>query len=855
MDLNNLYPTYRSFAQGTSDEYTAEMTTHWGGEYEGETVNDMSSYWLGYIRKDNLPEQYKRGIIYFDSSANKVIVKDITNEANFPCTYGSFESYGSTLSRYTLAQSVDGVETITTNGNTRLYNQLYPEYIGVSYNGNSNYDYALHISFYYVLFDGGGNIVNTSYSNMYKLTETTGILFSTNSYGRNAVKEAYNFLFKNSEYTLTISGHDFTITANDLGTGTCYLSAEDGYSVRLFLCGYEVNSYAAISTSPSARPMGFIVKTQESHLNHSIETIAISNGADIFQSTEWWDLSGSAAGGAINDHTSEEDPLYSYYWGFDEEIDITEIQRVNEFNSSSTGYAYGYTDHLFLHRDNQSGYSAKCVLTPYYPISSVEKTFSLSIRVDVSGTYTPSYSEHFTYATDVSSSNEFLAKLKTGDITNTTFKNGLREWQYEDLQSDEFDEDDVPPYGPTPGPDDWDPDTTPDEDDNDYERTPTTQLHQPFLGALGQRWWAMTASEFNEIVSNVKSILTVWSLFAVNNAQDISESPSFAAHAKSAADAYSSGFVSNPVDCVAAVLWYPFDITLMLDAVSQTFVWGGSSATVFNGVLEDGAPDTGVRNCLEITGYLNNAYWLDGGFTDYFKHYKNFIDYHPYCTAELYVPYCGSVKIDPQQYVGHHLSVRYLIDFPTGACLALIYRDNLVVDTIAGQIGVSVAMSMPDYIEYSGRNMQAATNVKASKLQTLGTIWSTVGRALKGDIGAIGGATAIAAGFEADKLAEYQLDNTLINQKTISTASPAISTGNEQVCRLVLYQPRWLEGYGQNSYGSYGHTTGFATIKNEKLGSFTGLTVAESIDTSGIAQATEKEKAMIQNAFKGGVYL
>jgi len=135
------------------------------------------------------------------------------------------------------------------------------------------------------------------------------------------------------------------------------------------------------------------------------------------------------------------------------------------------------------------------------------------------------------------------------------------------------------------------------------------------------------------------------------------------------------------------------------------------------GVDEDGAPETTTTEQSIILGYLDNAYWLDGGFTDYFKHYNNFIDYQPYCTAELYIPYCGSVKIDPQQYVGHHLSVRYLIDFPTGACLALVYRDDLVVDSIAGQIGVTVAMSMPDYIEYGGRNMQAATNVKASKFQ------------------------------------------------------------------------------------------------------------------------------------------
>ena len=452
--------------------------------------------------------------------------------------------------------------------------------------------------------------------------------------------------------------------------------------------------------------------------------------------------------------------------------------------------------------------------------------------------------------------------VPTGNVVKTdTYRElepQLRPWQKYgyNITDDEFDPEGGGGGG---GDDDWDPDTATGDDTNDYEENPTTQLHQPFLGAIGQTWWAFEAVEWSSLVNNVKEILSAWEEWVAyhsSGANSELEVQKYKIGGDTRKSIYCSGFVSNPIDCVAAVVWYPFDITLMLDGSNTPFIWGGTAQVKMTGFsLEDG-PTTEQQNAFSISGYLNNAYWLDGGFTDYFKHYENFIDYNPYCSAELYIPYCGSVKIDPQQYVGHHISVRYLIDFPTGACLALIYRDNLVVDTIPGQIGVSVAMSMPDYLDYSGRHMQAATSVKANKLQTMGSIFGTLGSAMSGNIpGMLQGAIGISEGMERQNLVEYQLANTLLNQKTITTATPTISTGNEQVCRLVLYQPRWIEGYSKDNYGNYGHTTGFATIENDTLTNFKGLTIAESIDTSGIGQATEKEKAMIAKAFKGGVYM
>lgn len=459
----------------------------------------------------------------------------------------------------------------------------------------------------------------------------------------------------------------------------------------------------------------------------------------------------------------------------------------------------------------------------------------------------------------------------------------LRPWQKLNAHNydDEFKEDDIPdPEGG--GGDDWDPDTATGEDTNDYEKDPTTTLNKPPFGGYGPRFWVMSNSEFQAVYDSIMQIYKAYAnYFMVNSVNPVvALSLNWTSAHQAIQDKYSGFAGGNPLDAVGAVFWYPFDVSMILQTVTASFRWGLTDETDWvSGDGTDGAPPVvAVQQKLEAIDFADNAYWLDGGFTDYFKHYENFMDYSPYCRAELYLPYCGSIQIDPNMFVGHHISVRYLIDFNSGACLALVYRDNLVVDSIAGQIGIQLPISGPNYGTYMNQAVSAISGINNARIGLIGSAVSALTAT-----GQIGGAIATEAaisgisgglkafGHNAPTLAgaglnvagavndlaqaSYNLQATKPAMQVCSTATPIISAANEQVCRLVLYQPRWLEGYDTNDYGNYGHTTGFATIENKTLSNFTGLTIAESIDTSGISQATEKEKAMIAKAFKTGVYM
>lgn len=832
MDINNLYPTRTTFTQGSSGEYTAEMTSTWGSTYDDETVNDVSAYWLGYISKDNLPEQYKRGIVYYDG-AEKVIIKDIVDKSNFPCTYGLFESYSSVMQRYLLARETDGQEVITSNGYTRLFNQLYPEYIGLSYNANSNYSSALHITMHYVLFDGGGNIVNTEYSNMYKLTSTAGIHFNYNGYGRNAVKAAYDFLFKNADYVLNISGHNFIIKAVDLASGTCYLTSDDNYSVRLFLTGYEINMYAVISSSNTYKPMGFIVKTTQSHLGHVYADTCISNGADYNDTTLWWHRSGSTAGNAIDQHTSENDPIFSYYWGFDEEINISEIQRVDGFNSSSTGYAYGYTDHVFLHRDNQSGYSARCILTPYYPISTVEKTFSLSIRVDVSGIYTPSYSEYFTYATDVTSNNEFLAKLKTGDITNTTFKNGLREWQYEDIQSDEFDETDIPPYTP-PGPDPR-PDPEPPEDDaehggDDIEPSDVSGLGASF-GFTTQ--YALRGSQIEELGAKL------WAGFDRTN-PDI--------------DAFIQNFVYNVdpdtgsvnmsdiMEFFISLRAYPMplgNLTSITAAGNDLYVGAGTHPITLTDYIHTADSYLEPVNA----GTVSVPFW--------------FGDYRDYKTEiTLYLPYCGTAELNPADVMGCTLDCTYVVDLSTGSCTAYVWtttweNHRYPVAIMPGQLGVDIPITATNAGRVGARLLGDRINFAENIMSVLKNTATGIGAVTSGNIGT--GIRATMSAFIDPAIQEQKQLAGMADRGAI--AAPMLSGGrglaafrNPATAYIQVRSPFYAVPE------KYADTVGDPAATRVQIRDCHGFNQFVNVDVSGIT-TDAADQAEIRRALENGIYI
>lgn len=322
-------------------------------------------------------------------------------------------------------------------------------------------------------------------------------------------------------------------------------------------------------------------------------------------------------------------------------------------------------------------------------------------------------------------------------------------------------------------------------------------------------------------------------------------------------DDYEKYFLNNnPIDLIVSLIAFPFDLSpYTAAAVDLTF--GNQQA-------QDPGLTPGVPTAIKVNPFLTSTIGstvqsgvivLNAGSCTYFEHFGDFRDYQG--SADLLIPYCGSVHIDPETYMGHTISVKYLVDLATGSCLALVYRDRMITDTLPGQIGVPVTLSglqQADYINalHNARQQLLQANVSNISSFAGGLITAASGAAMGNPLMAAGG--LIAAGRSAVSAAtsdaEYKLDHTKAPIKTIGTAAAATSMINEQAVRLIITRPKML------AYDAavYAHSVGYACYRFDTLSSYTGYTQVINADLSGIP-ATDTELQMIRQQLQNGVYL
>ena len=67
--------------------------------------------------------------------------------------------------------------------------------------------------------------------------------------------------------------------------------------------------------------------------------------------------------------------------------------------------------------------------------------------------------------------------------------------------------------------------------------------------------------------------------------------------------------------------------------------------------------------------------------------FKDVRDYEPYTNIYVQLPYCGTYQLSVQKYINKTVKIQYAVDIFTGACTALIYANNILLDSMDGMIG------------------------------------------------------------------------------------------------------------------------------------------------------------------------
>lgn len=299
-------------------------------------------------------------------------------------------------------------------------------------------------------------------------------------------------------------------------------------------------------------------------------------------------------------------------------------------------------------------------------------------------------------------------------------------------------------------------------------------------------------------------------------------------------------------------------------------------------------PHTGSRHPLKLGKVQIATTGFDMPYSSFMYLFKpikvfprfgnSFLDYAPYTTLDLYIPFCGTVQLDPNDVMGHTLDVQLLIDYTTGNCDAYVSCDNLVIETVSGTIAIDIPVTGTESATVDSNLTQGILNSKsmtaARKLAPLTGAMKTAGGGvagarLAGPAGAVGGAgigamSAAKSSFDSkisSIVADYELTHTQAPLRMISASSPVGGWAIDFNCRLILTYPTGNiinsttpPDFNNDELAKYGHINGFATLDNATMDKYTGLVVADTINLDGIA-ATEGEKDLIRAACKEGCYI
>ena len=392
----------------------------------------------------------------------------------------------------------------------------------------------------------------------------------------------------------------------------------------------------------------------------------------------------------------------------------------------------------------------------------------------------------------------------------------LQPWQLlnADITENDFDPKNIPPYDPTP---------------TDKENIGSDVIRPATLGVGGTNGfitqYALTASQIAEIGR------LLWLSFTNI---DYYKNFLFTLTTTGSID------LANLLDFFVTLRVYPFpliNVPSWASAGQDMYIGAGFIPLHFSSTLHT----------------INNyADYIDAGTCEIPRYYGDFRDLTR-CEIMLYLPYCGTVQLNPADVVGGTLHAQYAIDFATGGCIAyvdLITWDGkqYMIGALPGSVGADIPLTATNATQITARIASNALNVA-----------STIGSGIVGIAGAASTAGAAGAGLAAAGMvagvAKDALD--IVSQDAVKMPMLAggrgfAGFGSPQTAYVQIRRGLYAEG--RTAPPGFRQAYGNMYAKPVTVDSCTGFTVFANVDTSGLtAQADERDA--IRSLMQSGIYI
>lgn len=213
--------------------------------------------------------------------------------------------------------------------------------------------------------------------------------------------------------------------------------------------------------------------------------------------------------------------------------------------------------------------------------------------------------------------------------------------------------------------------------------------------------------------------------------------------------------------------------------------------------------------------------------------YNSYLDYSPYTTAEIYLPFIGFKSLNINDVMGKTVSVNYNIDMLSGTCTAIVKVDGNSMYSYSGNMALFLPLSAGNWARMMSSIFGAVGGVASMGVGIAGVM---SGSALLGST-----ATAVSGA------------RTLGNLESNSVSRSGEISGNAGI--LGDYQPFIVITRPINDKPStYNSNIGQTYNKSVQLGTLSGFTIVDEAHIDGMS-ATETEKKEIERLLKEGVIL
>lgn len=268
-------------------------------------------------------------------------------------------------------------------------------------------------------------------------------------------------------------------------------------------------------------------------------------------------------------------------------------------------------------------------------------------------------------------------------------------------------------------------------------------------------------------------------------------------------------------DTIEKIMNDPMEAMISLHSVPFQVV-GGNNANI-----EVGNYDTKVSAKTVTTQY----YRIDCGNISLPEHWASALDYSPYTTVDIFIPFVGVRPLQIDDVMNKVLNLKYNVDILTGCALAMLKCGDSVLYTYNTQVHSEIPYTMSSY----GRLVQSIIGVAGTAIgATAGGAGALVG-------GAIGGALGTAMTKHSDISRGGSLGG-------------AVGVMGDFVPYLIIHRPI------QSLPANFASKKGYPSNISAQLSTVSGYTVVDKIHLTDI-DCTDIERDEIHSLLKDGVII